>query len=504
MSSAEPVLALGIDVGTTNSKVVLVAIGPATDDPAVRTVATAAAPTAAQPAGGVASLLVLVRSVLAAAGRPPDVVGIASMAETGVPLDDAGRPLRPWLRWDGHRGSADAAALAATLGSAALFDATGVRASAKVPLATWSWLQREEPQVWDRMHRWAGVADFVCLAMTGRLVTDHTLAGRTMGYRLAGDDGGLPPAFDHDLLAAVGLSADRLPEIVRPGDPAGRVEASAFVDAGLVRGTPVVVCGHDHAVGAYAAGIRGPGQVADSVGTTEAIMAVLDAAPVPRGVAAAGMSVVRTVGGRHLGLLAGSASAGAMVAWWLETYADGRPSAEVFAEIAEIPAEPTGVLVLPYLSGRQAPAPDAAARAQVIGATDRHGRAQLTRALLEGLALQARWMLAEIDRLADVGPRQREIAVLGGAVSANPAWMTIKTDVSTSPLRLVTTAEPVACGAALLAAERAGLVEDAPVLPGRTVTPSAPGAYDRMFADFVAAATSTSGSVAAGPARDGE
>lgn len=498
------VLGLGLDVGTTNTKAALVALWPGTPGE-VRVLASTSAPTPDDAGALVGVTLTLIHTVLGGASRAPDVVGLASMAETGVPLDAGGQPLRPFLRWDGDRASAQARSLASDLGGDALFAATGVRPSAKVPLATWAWLRDNEPDVWQRMCCWAGAADVLCQAMTGRLATDHTLAGRTMAYRLPDRDGALSASFDADLLGAVGLRPDQLPDVVGVDEIAGRVTDPAFVGAGLIGGTPVVVAGHDHAVGAYAAGVREPGDVADSIGTAEAVLTVLSERPDPAAVAAAGMSLVRTVSGHHDALLAGSASGGAMVVWWLAAMTDGRPAAEVFAEMAQAPAEATGVLVLPYPTGRQSPAPDPAARVRVIGRTAAHSPAHLTRALFEGLCLQARWMLVEQARLSG---RERaadavhadssddEIAVLG-AVTANPAWMAVKAAVTPGPLRVVDNREPVAAGAAVLGADRAGLLpHGAPRLPGRRPVAGSPEAsrampgtgYDQMFADFVTAA----------------
>src|SRR5690606_16735969 len=158
-----------------------------------------------------------------------------------------------------------------------LFAATGVRPSGKVPLATWAYLRDEEPDRWVAMRRWAGAADLVVLALTGRLVTDHTLAGRTMAYRLPEPGADLPAGFDPDLLAAVGLRPEQLPEVAGPAT-AG-VSVGADRPWGLHPGTPVVVAGHDHQVGAWAAGVREPGEVADSVGTAESVIRVVGRNP---------------------------------------------------------------------------------------------------------------------------------------------------------------------------------------------------------------------------------
>lgn len=476
-------LALGLDIGTSNTKACLVQVA----DGGAELLATARVATPA-PATLSVTIAALVRGVLSGHAAP-EVVGIASMAETGVPLDVGDRPLGDWLRWDGHRAATQARALADRLGPRELFGATGVRPAAKVPLATWAWMREHDAERWARMTRWAGVADLACLLLTGRLATDHTLAGRTQAYRLPITPGHLPAGFDADLLAEVGLRPEQLPDVVTDV-PAGRVSSPELVDAGLRAGTPVVVAGHDHAVGAYAAGVREPGARADSVGTAEAVITVL-AGDVPEGrraeVAAAGMSIVVTVAGARQALLAGSSSAGAALAWWRDQ--SGRGLDDLPALVSAAGAGPTGVLVLPYVSGRQTPSPDPDASVRVVGLGDRPP-AVLAKAVLEGICLHARWMTAEQGRLAArVAPRtptSGPITLLGGPVVRNTAWTRVAAEVAAGPMDVADSPEPVAVGAALVAAERLGLASGALRLLAAPARPDA--RYDAVFERFIAAA----------------
>lgn len=507
------VLALGVDVGSTSTKVTLVRVLPASSGRpgAVDVLATRAAPTPVRAADLMGAVVGLVAGVVAGAPGPPAAVGIASMAESGVPLDEHGEALTEILRWDGARGAAQARGLAASLGFDAVFAATGVRLAAKTPLATWAWLREAHPGVVARTARWAGAADLVALALTGRLVTDHTLAGRTGAYLLAGeaDDGAPSSGFDVDLLAAVGWGTAQMPAVARPGDEPVGASSSAFAAAGVPLGTPVVVAGHDHAVGAWAAGVRRPGQAADSLGTAEAVLTVLPALDRvdPRAVAAEGMSLVRTVAGNRFGLLAGTSNAGALVRWWVESLgAAAGPARAVLDGSLDPGPEPTGRLVLPYPSGRTCPRPDPAARLRLIGAEGRDLRpepprtdtALWTLALLEGLSLHAAWMLAEQAALAALAPA--DLTLLGGAGAASPAWVRSKAALLDAPVRLVA-GEPVAAGAALLAAHRAGLLGaagpwadlDVPVLTGTTVVGTGADAARLRLARYIEAATEPSG-----------
>jgi xylulokinase len=478
--------ALGIDVGTTNTKVVLLECSA----DGARVVARASAATPA-PAALAGILRELIRPVVA--NQPaPGVVGIASMAETGVPLGPAGAPLGDWLRWDGHRAGREAEYLAARLGREQLITTTGVRPGPKVPLATWAWLRAQHAETFTAMTRWAGAADLACLLLTCRLATDHTLAGRTMGYRLPAP--GQPPAgqFDADLVAEVGLRSAQLPDVVT--GVAGTVVKRGWPEVGLPAGIPVTVAGHDHQVGAYAGGMRRAGHSADSVGTAEAVLTLVDTPPDPLAVAAAGMSSVITVDGAHRALLSGSPSAGGFVRWWLDHEAAGADPDELFASVLDRRDEPSEVLVLPYPHGRQAPAPDPDAPVAVLGRRAGHDQAELAWAMLQGLCLQARWLLDEQQRLAGIAGSGADglVVALGGPLLGNPAWLRLKTLITPRPLRVLTEPEAVAAGAALVGAVRAGLVPNSGAVLAHW-TASAPArhraGYDRALAAFITAAT---------------
>lgn len=493
--------ALGVDVGSTNTKVALIG---ADSVGVVRELALRSVPTSDDVPTLLEAIDAGIRDVLGAAQAVPDVVGIASMAETGVPLGADGTALTPLLRWNSGRGGRDADTLGTQLGAADLFEATGVPPGPKVPLATWLWLRRTEPNLFARMTRWAGAADLVCVALTGRLVTDHTLAARTMAYRLPRPGEALAAEFDDTLLGAVGLDASRLPHVAQPGDTAGEVTADAARRTGLGEGTPVVIAGHDHAVGAWAAGARQPGDAADSLGTAEALVRVLSGHAGTGGVdreavRAAGMSLSRTVTGEHQSLIAGMAGTGSLMRWWFDNLLDGADAEAVFAAVDALPPGPGDLLVLPYSSGRQSPSPDASARLRILDerGTTAPSHAELTRGLLEGLSLQLRWMDTEQRRLAgdDAGDlRTRRIRVLGGAAARNSTWLRIKAAVMPTPLALTTAKEPVAAGAALLAAVRLGVTPNDAVLAHVEVAAGADGApdgaaYAAAFRDFVSAAT---------------
>jgi xylulokinase len=484
---------LGIDVGSTNTKVVLLGIE---GDDAVE-LFTCSFPTPDDPAALVGGVERSIRSALDGCTSWPVAVGIASMAETGVPLDQDGEPVGQLLRWNATATTSRGSALVKRVGAEELFAATGVPPLQKTPLLQFERLRADSPDRWAQFARWAGAGDLVTLALTGQFVTDHTLAGRTLAYRLPPAGDALAEMFDDDLLAEVGLRGEQLPRVAVPGAAAGAVTRVASASTGLPAGTPVFVAGHDHATGAWGADVRRPGERVNSLGTSEALLRIAGR-PLDRFAAfTAGMSITRAVSGHHETLLAGSPAAGSLIAALLRgDFSGGAPlAADRLFRIA--PTGPFAAMVLPYPLGRQTPAPDPGARLRFVDANGGEVQprslppAALAAAVLEGLCLQLRWMHEEQERIS-CEPAIGALRLLGGAPTENRAWTQLKTEVLGGPVEIVTAAEPVASSAALLAAVRAGEVNPGARLRrrcGPAPRELDPAQHAAALASFVAAAT---------------
>jgi xylulokinase len=456
-------LAIGLDIGSTTTKAVLVAV---TDTARVMHIARHATPR------DVTELLAVARSVTrecaAVAAEPIAAIGIASMAESGAVIDRTGRALTPLLRWDGR---IDRRHLRQLLAQHPDLPArTGVPATTKPAAVVLTALRAEQPEVLGAMSHWAGVADLVAHALTAVRATDHTLALRTM---MAGSGG---ETWDEAVLDGLAVAPSALPEIRPPGEAVGTTSEDAR-RFGLPAHVPVFVAGHDHAVGAWAVGARAAGSVADSLGTSEAIVRVTDAVDRARAVAS-GFAVARTVDGGALTVLGGSPACGAMLEWWEAHHPEDAAIATLAVHAPDQWSAVQG-FVLPYPSGRQCPAPDPAARVTLVDLPD--DPRERARAVLQSLVLHARWMRETADLLA--GSQATEVTLIGSLAERIPVWapLTAAAGVCT---RIALTAEPVAAGAAILAAARAG-VAPAPSLSRRQVAPARTAGLDHAYRRFL-------------------
>ncbi|MCH6163679.1 FGGY-family carbohydrate kinase [Streptomyces marispadix] len=524
-----PLLA-GIDVGSTHCKALL-----CTPDGKVLARAHRATPREADGLAHdaeelTAAALDALGDCVRAEGRAPDTIGLTGMAETGVPLDRHGAPIGPVMAWNDPAPSEHAEALRRRLGEAELHAATGVLPSAKVPLARWCWLREHHPERLSRMRQWAGAADLVARALTGRVGTDATFAQRSMAWE-PGTAGAALGRWSAGLLAEAGLTPAQMPHVHPPGRPVGAVTRSAARRLGLRAGTQVVVAGHDHLVGAWIAGARHAGLAADSMGTAEAVLTVSAAPPDRSSAAAEGMSWGRHADGEHWITLAGMASSGALVEWFCERFlgvgeqstpdgnavegtargGSGRRTSRLAARYEEFarlvadcgrrvpgqaPALPSGITVEPYLQGRSAPRPDPSARLAVHGMGAGHGPADLALALLEGAAYQARWMADVQAELTGTAPQA--VTLLGGSTRQR-TWTALKAAVTPWTTEICAEPEAPALGAAAWGGAAIGL-DPAAIRPGSTpVEAGGPAAdahrdaYRERFLPLVTAEPATSG-----------
>jgi sugar (pentulose or hexulose) kinase len=282
-------LLVGLDVGTTFCKVVVIGV-----DGVERAHGRRATPWTRVPSGAEATPADLAHAALAAvhdalAGVEGEVagIGVTGMAETGVLLDGAGTPVAPAIAWHDRRGRPEAAALARDLGAGRFASVTGLPATALCSLAKYRWL-REHHGGAERGVRWLSVPEWLVRRLGGEEVAELSLASRTGMFDV------VEGRWWDEALEWSGATAGLLPEPVLAGTPAGRA-GDAVPSA---RGAVLTVAGHDHLAAAVGAGAAQDGDVLDDCGTSEALVCTV-AAPMGREAIAAAVAGGITVG-RHV------------------------------------------------------------------------------------------------------------------------------------------------------------------------------------------------------------
>lgn len=411
-----------------------------------------------------------------------------------VAVDEAGQPLWPALLWMDSRGAPHVQRLAGGFpslqGYSLLKALTWMRLtggapslSGRDPVGHILFLRHEHPEVYRRAWKFLEPKDWLNLRLTGRCVASHD----SITLHWVTDNRDLSRiAYDERLLRLSGLAREQLPELVPAASVLGPLQPAAASALGLGEQVQVVVGMPD----ALAAAV-GSGAVRDyephlCVGTSSWLSCHV---PFKRVDPIHNMaSLPSALPDRYL-LLNEQQSAGICLTYLKDILAEG-DSYHTLEQAAErVPPGSEGVIFMPWLNGERSPVDDRLVRGGFFNQSLRTTRGHLVRAVLEGVAFNARWLLTHVEQF--LGRRLQAIRVIGGGVRSR-LWCQILADVLDRPMQQVD--EPVlanARGAAFQAAVALGhlRVEEIPALVPLARTwepdPSRRRLYDELFPEFL-------------------
>jgi xylulokinase len=460
---------IGVDLGTTNCKVLAWdACGRVLHVAAGRTpLCETGVGWECDPEALWSIAIGLVREAVRALPSPAALraLAVASVGEAGVPIARDGCPVYPMIAWFDQRSAAQAEALEARLGEHRLYEITGLPSQPIHTVHKLVWLREHAPDRFDRIWRWCFAADYVAWRMSGAWATDVSLACRSRMFDVRRG------VWSADILDAAGIPASILPPVVASGTLIGRVHAGLAAELGIPPATAVVTGGHDHICAAFASGVTEPGDILDSIGTAEALLAATASAPLSEVTAGAGFAMGCHVVPKRFYLLGGITMSGGAVDW--STHLLGRPPADLMDLAAHVAPGADGLYFVPHLRGSLSLPADPAAKGAFLGLRDIHHAGHVMRAVLEGLACEAG---VNVQALEHITGRAGAMRVTGGGVH-NRLWLDIKAAVFDRPLEILATTECTALGAAMLAGVGAGVFDtpadamQAGVLIGSRVEP---------------------------------
>jgi xylulokinase len=274
---------------------------------------------------------------------------------------------------------------------------------------------------------------------------DASMAARTLACDVRRGE------WSAEILQAAGIAAHKLPPVRPAGEGLGTIPSAVAGRLGLPEGVCVVQGGHDQPVGALGGGVEEPGEALYAVGTTEAVVAVVDGFrdDLPR----RGIPCYpHVVPGRWVAL-AGSQSGGRVLGWYGATMGLAEAGGvEALLALAEDDL-PHGPLLLPHFAGTGSVLADEAASAALLGLRFETTRGDVVRALLEGITYEQA-IAVEAMEAAGV-PLRRLRASGGGARSA--LWLQMKADILGRPVARAGVADAPCFGAARLAGRGIGI-----------------------------------------------
>jgi xylulokinase len=252
------------------------------------------------------------------------------------------------------------------------------------------------------------------------------------------------------LLDAAGVSESQLPTVVQPGTLLGGLLPAAAEELGLPENVQVVIGTHDQIVNALGAGVAAIGDAVDTSGTCECITPLFPSIPETLDFQRDNFACVPYL--EELGYVtyAYNISAGSVVRWCRDALAshlkeDGRSVYTVLNELA--PAEPTSLMVLPFLQGMGGtPDVDPNATGLIAGLTTQTRLPDIYRAILEGVTFEMRY---NMEKLSGGNVSINRLLACGGG-ARSPVWLQIKADILGCEIIPVQQEETGAMGSAIL------------------------------------------------------
>ncbi|OYX24656.1 MAG: carbohydrate kinase [Rhodobacterales bacterium 32-66-7] len=468
---------LGIDIGTFETKGVLVA----TDG---RIIASAARPhKMLVPRPGWAEhraeedwwgdFVQVTRALLAQSGVDPAAIKAVAASAIGpcmLPVDAAGTPLMNGVLYGvDTRATAQIDALNAAIGADVILARSGNALTSQSVGPKILWLKETHPELFARTAKVLTSTSYLTWKLTGAYVIDHyTAANFSPLYDVERQD------WTDDL--ADFLPLDRLPRLMWSTEIAGQVTAAAAAETGLLAGTPVTCGTIDAAAEAVSVGVQHPGEMMLMYGSTIFIIQVTDA-PVRD---ARLWYAPWLFPGVHASM-AGLATSGTLTHWFRDQLARDADFAALAAEAATSPKGAKGLLCLPHFSGERTPIHDPLAKGAFFGLDLTHTRADLYRAVLEGVAMATAQV---VETYGAVGAAPLTIRAVGGGTK-NALWLQATSDLCRAEQELCAQTIGASYGDAFLAALAVGLVSKADITRWNPVSarvlPEAVAAYDRHY-----------------------
>lgn len=338
-------------------------------------------------------------------------IGAAGQMHGLVAVDKDGNVLRPAILWNDGRTAKETDYLNYEIGKDFLLEHTGNIAFAGFTAPKLLWMKKHEPELFAKINKVLLPKDYVNFKLTGNYVTDYSDAAGMLLLDVR------RKRWSKEMLDICGLRESQMPELHESFDVVGNLLPDVAAKLGLPETVKVVAGAGDNAAAAIGTGCLHEGQCNLSLGTSGTVF--LPCEEFRMDPVNATHAFNHAAGNYHL--MGCMLSAASCLKWWVE---DVCKTTDYNGLQAEIDPEKLGrnhVYFLPYLMGERAPHNDPAARGAFIGMSMDTTRADMTQAVLEGVAFAFRDMVESARPLGITVDR----STLCGGGAKSDVWKTI-------------------------------------------------------------------------------
>lgn len=394
----------------------------------------------------------------------PKIAGVAVCTFVGniMGVDRNARPLTPVYTYADTRAENEADRLRTEVDDREIHDRTGCHLHSSYLPARFRWLAKSRSDVFQRVDRWLSIGEYIELMLFGHASVSYSVAswsGLLDRHQLI---------WDAPLFEKLSVDIAQLSPLVDINSPKQGFRRKFAARWPVLKTLPWLPAVGDGAAANIGSGCISPSRVALTMGSTTAIRAVVEKPilHVPNG-----LWCYRIDGRRSLP--GGALSEGGSLFAWMKNTLQLADSAKLETGLNSLAPDEHGLTVLPFLAGERSPGWQGHARATIHGLSQATTPLEILQAGMEAVACRIALVFGE---LAKILPDDLQIIASGGALYNSPAWLQIITDMLGRKTIASRIREGSARGAALLAFEALGVInelKDSPLFIERTCYPDA-------------------------------
>lgn len=341
-----------------------------------------------------------------------------------VAVNEKGEPLRNALIWADQRSHKESANINSQFNSNTLYELTGNRMTPSYSAPKVLWYKLNEPELFKQTRCFLQAKDFLIHKLTGQFVTDYSDASGTGLFNIHRKE------WVQELLDYVGINHKQLPEVHASITCIGNLTNKAAMECGLPIGTKVVIGGADGSCAAMGAGVLEADELFTYIGSSAWVASasnkpILDPLKQTFNFIHIDEEKVMPIGTMQ--------AAGTSFEWIrsITAVSEKNPIEWMNKQASNSPVGAKELIFLPYLLGERSPIWNPHAKGSFIGLTSQHNRGDMIRAVMEGVALNLKWIYESLS----VERKYDELWFFGGGANSE-IWQQMMADMIGLPVHV--------------------------------------------------------------------
>lgn len=363
-------------------------------------------------------------------------ISLSTQAASMLCADSDGDAKSEVITWMDTRSGAEAEELTEAIGKEAIYKKSGWLPTPVLDASKILWIKKNMPELFKSTDYFISTLEYMNMKLCGRCVIDPTNAAMRQIFDIE------TGKWDKDILDYIGIDESRLPEILPIGALVGTLTPAAAEELGLHTGVKVYNGAHDQYCASIGSGAIEAGDMLLATGTTWVVLGITDKLLYTENHISPG---IHAVPGRF-GALASLVSAGSALNWY-KSIIDG-DFKEMDRKAAEKMESAKDLFVLPYVCGAGFPHNRPDMRGAMFGLDKGHDKYDIARALMEGVAFEAASVL---KLFKEQGMNISTLMMTGGAARSD-LWSEIVGYVTGCDIWRMKEPETCCIGAAMTAA----------------------------------------------------